>query len=106
VSRAQQPAGTVVLSVNGELDMMTAPDFEKRLYEAISVGVPHVVIDFTDCTFIDSSGLHILVRACRHHTERISLIIPHDSVTRRVFELAKLDRALPISPEIGPPSAA
>jgi anti-anti-sigma factor len=57
--------GVSAFSVRGELDMNTAPELERSLEEAISKGDPLVMIDLSECEFIDSTGIALLVRAWR-----------------------------------------
>ena len=55
--------GQAVVHVHGEIDLYTAPQLWETLDAAIA-GTPHeLVIDLSDVTFLDSSGLAVLVRA-------------------------------------------
>jgi len=55
--------GQAVVRVHGEIDLYTAPQLWETLDAAIA-GTPHeLVIDLSDVTFLDSSGLAVLVRA-------------------------------------------
>ena len=56
--------GTVVLSVEGELDMATAPRFETALMTVIDH--PAVIVDLTDCEFLDAAALRVFVKASNH----------------------------------------
>ena len=48
--------------VTGELDLSTAPELERTLQQAES-RAPVVVLDLRELTFIDVSGLHVIVNA-------------------------------------------
>ncbi len=50
-----------VVRVGGELDMDTSPRLHDFLQEVMDGGVAQVVLDFADVTFMDSSGLGVLV---------------------------------------------
>lgn len=52
------------ISVVGELDLDTAPILEARLREAREADAS-VLLDLSDCEFIDSSGLALIVQAWR-----------------------------------------
>jgi anti-anti-sigma factor len=52
---------SAVVTVLGEIDSVTADRFEAACRHAATVGV--VVVDVSDVTFMDSSGLNALVRA-------------------------------------------
>lgn len=90
--------GTRVVSVAGELDMYTAPRFERQLLEAVENGDAGVVVDLTACQFIDSTALGILVTANRslgYPEERISLVITDRNILK-TFEMTGLDRVFTI----------
>lgn len=58
------PDGTVTVTASGELDMTTAPDLIQVLREAIRRhGPSRVDLDLTGVTFMDSTGLQVLVAA-------------------------------------------
>jgi anti-sigma B factor antagonist len=52
----------VVVSVAGEVDLSTSPSLRRALEKAARKG-PDVVVDLSDVTFLDSTGLGDLVRA-------------------------------------------
>lgn len=55
--------GLHVISVHGELDLETAPQLEAPLDAALAAGESSIVIDLSDCEFIDSTGIAVIVRA-------------------------------------------
>ncbi len=55
--------GIRVVTVRGELDMNTAPELEESLAEVVIGEGAQVVIDLTECDFIDSTGIALIVRA-------------------------------------------
>jgi anti-anti-sigma factor len=55
--------GIRVLAIHGELDLNTAPDLENPLEEALADETPKIVIDLSECDFIDSTGIAVIVRA-------------------------------------------
>jgi anti-anti-sigma factor len=46
----------------GDLDLATAPEFERAVRELLDAGFQHVVVDLTDLDFLDSSGLRAILR--------------------------------------------
>ncbi len=62
-TRRRTDAAVLVLALSGELDLLTAPELEAALSEA--QGEPHelLAIDLSQLTFMDSSGLAVLVGA-------------------------------------------
>jgi anti-sigma B factor antagonist len=78
-----------IIRVQGELDIATAPQLESELGEVEG----DAVIDLTECTFIDSGGIHVLVRACTRIGA--SVICPRQDL-RRVFEIVAVERICPL----------
>jgi anti-sigma B factor antagonist len=58
-------ATTHVVTVEGEVDIFTAPELKERIAAAIDAGGEVVVVDLAGTTFIDSSSLGVLISAHR-----------------------------------------
>ena len=55
--------GAVVVRVAGEVDMAVEPVLTQALQEAVAHGgVRRVIVDLEDLRFLDSSGIHSLVK--------------------------------------------
>jgi anti-anti-sigma factor len=54
-----------VLVVSGEVDLAAAPELRTCLAELADVGVRHLVVDLRRVTFLDSTGVGVLVAAAR-----------------------------------------
>lgn len=90
--------GTRIVSVSGELDLYTAPDFERALQLDRVVG-GRVVVDLRECTFIDSTALGILVAADRRSGGN-GLIVASSMEVLRAFEVSGLDGRLTLHPTV------
>jgi anti-sigma B factor antagonist len=55
--------GIRAFTVRGELDMSTAPELERKLDEALADTSSSIVLDLSECEFIDSTGIALIVRA-------------------------------------------
>jgi anti-sigma B factor antagonist len=55
--------GTYVVSVTGELDLYSAPQLHSELTSLQPRQVRSVIVDLTECQFIDSTALGVLVKA-------------------------------------------
>jgi anti-sigma B factor antagonist len=55
--------GIAVLIVGGEVDMVTAPQFEKAIDDVLADDPPTLVIDLTEVTLLASVGLRLLAIA-------------------------------------------
>ena len=89
-----------VIPLRGEIDLHISPHVEKSLSSIIRKRPPHIVIDFAGVTFIDSSGLAVLIRAMQNVKEyggKLTLSgITAD--VRPIFEMARLDQLFVIDP--------
>ncbi len=84
---------THVVSVSGEVDLFTAPEFKQRVMAPIAAGVEHVIVDLTETTFIDSSSLGVLIGAHRRLKARGGrLIVACDAeAIVKTFRITGLD---------------
>src|SRR5207244_3571123 len=83
-----------VISLAGEVDLYTAPEFKQQLLEVIGQGAKEVVVDFTDTTFIDSTTLGVLVggvKRLRANDGQLALVCSARHRTT-IFEITGLDR--------------
>jgi anti-sigma B factor antagonist len=62
VQAEQIDGGIRVYTVRGELDMNTAPELEATLEDAVADEAAAVMLDLSDCEFIDSTGIALIVR--------------------------------------------
>ena len=82
-----------VVSLAGEHDLYTAPEVEEALHSVIAAGARTTVVDLTETTFLDSTILHVLLRARNELRDRGRLLLVTNDVTvKRVFEIAGIDR--------------
>ena len=61
---------THVVSPRGEIDAMTAPQLGSRLFGLADEGKRGVVVDLSEVTFMDSTGIGVLLNALRHFKTR------------------------------------
>ena len=64
-SRSDQTDEAVVVRLHGELDMETAPLLGEQLTKVLECTPAAVVLDVSDLTFVDSTGIRVLVAAFR-----------------------------------------
>ncbi|MBD2579276.1 anti-sigma factor antagonist [Oscillatoria sp. FACHB-1406] len=88
----------IVLAPSGRLDITTAWQFRLKLQECISKLSPHVVVNLSQVSFIDSSGLTSLVAGMRDAdkvkgTFRICNVHPE---AKLVFEVTMMDSVFEI----------
>ena len=61
---------THVVSLRGEIDAATAPRLGSRLFGLAEEGKRAVVVDLSDVTFMDATGIGVLRNALRHFAAR------------------------------------
>ena len=89
------PSG-LVLAVNGELDIATAPTLRDRLDAAIEGGTRRLVIDLSAVSFLDSVALATIVHAKQRLAEdgRLAIAVDPSSYVMLVFESGGLSQVL------------
>jgi anti-sigma B factor antagonist len=94
-----QPDPANILPLEGEIDLHVAPRLESSLARITKKRPPHVVVDLSGVTFIDSSGLAVLIRAredVRNYGGKLILSgIKEDVLV--IFEMARLDQVFLIN---------
>jgi anti-sigma B factor antagonist len=88
----QDENGRQVVVVRGEIDVATSPALREELYSTIDRGARTLVVDLSKLSFIDSSGLGVLVATLKHIRERDGELILRglDHPAMRVFEITGL----------------
>jgi anti-sigma B factor antagonist len=89
-----------VASVTGELDMAAVPKLEQTLSPVVEEGLGSLLIDLSDCEFMDSSGLASLVAARERLTAtdgREFAVCCPDSQVRRLLQITGLDEAMSLT---------
>jgi anti-sigma B factor antagonist len=99
--------GRLVATLSGEIDLDRAPDVRDFLLDCVGRG-RDVVVDLSQVSYIDSSGIASLVEALQAASKggtRLSLAAVSPQALR-VFELARLDRVFTIHPDLDAALAA
>ena len=114
VTQAAQPAPLLtierqvigrrmVLAVTGEVDVDSTLQLRSAIDSALEGGAQELWIDLSATSFLDSSGIHLLVAADRRASElrrRFAVICPPGCV-RRVLDLIGVASALPLYADRG-----
>lgn len=91
--------GVRTISVQGELDLSTAPELEGPLEEALG-DEGSVLIDLSRCEFIDSTGIALIVRAWQRldsgENGRALVLCSQNDQVRRVLEITGLELSIPV----------
>ena len=95
----QHHGDRAVVQVSGEVDLATCPQLRAQLIELVDQGVYHLIVDLEQVSFLDSSGIGVLIgalRRLREHGGSLRLTAPSPPV-RRVLELTGVTTILPTS---------
>jgi anti-sigma B factor antagonist len=103
ISQTSPEPRTSVVSVEGELDLSTAPRLKRVLHEAQQAGAVRLVADLTLVTFMDSTALGVLVGLKKglegDASSRLAIACAQANVLR-IFEFSGLDGAFAIFPTL------
>lgn len=94
----ERAGSTCIMRLVGELDEHTAADFRLRADDAIDGGYRHLILVLKDLSFVDSSGLGVLMGRYRRLLEqggKVSLVAPPPHV-RALLEMAGIPRLMPL----------
>ncbi len=89
-----------ILHVRGEIDVATSPALRAEIGTLIDGGAQKIVLDLHEMSFIDSSGLGVLVGALKRLRElgREDLtLLGLQGPAQRVFEITGLTQLFPIT---------
>jgi anti-sigma B factor antagonist len=95
-----------IVTLAGEVDLSTAPALRERLASLIDGGATSIVIDLRQVTFMDSTGLGVLMGAhlrVRENEGELRLVTGEGPVLR-VLTLAKLTDVFPVSSDLPDPA--
>jgi anti-sigma B factor antagonist len=88
---------TSVVSVEGELDLSSAPSLKWTLIDLLDAGRSQLVVDLSLTTFMDSTALGVLIGVNRSLDvgARLAIVCTQANVLR-IFEFSGLDGAFAI----------
>lgn len=101
ISRREPAHDTSLLSVEGDLDLASAPSLKWALEDLQSAESRNVIVDLAGVGFIDSTALGVLVGAQRSLRPgvRLAIVCDEENVLR-IFELTGLDGMFEIVPTL------
>jgi anti-sigma B factor antagonist len=104
------PDDVYVVRVRGEVDMSHEEELRGELRTAVAADAKGIVVDLTECEFIDSSGVRALLlsREAQHPeegTERLAVAASSEQILR-ILSVMGIDRVIPIRPTVEEAAAA
>ena len=96
------PESPNIIPLEGEIDLHVSPGIAASLNEMIEKKPPLLVVDLSRVTYVDSSGLAVLIDAMQSVEEyrgKFALAGLQEHV-RSIFETARLDQVFLIYPHV------
>ncbi|MEA2423838.1 MAG: anti-sigma factor antagonist [Thermoleophilaceae bacterium] len=82
--------------VHGDVDLKTAREFRGAIDDAAGDHKPRLIVDLSEVSFMDSSGLAALMGAHKAHRAQAHVIVVCPENLRRIFEVTRLDNVMDI----------
>ena len=94
--RTVRRESVAIVELGGELELHNASALREELSALCAVERPSVIVDLSQLSFMDSTGIGVLVqgfKAARAHSGALALVCPSQRLMR-LFEIAGLTGAL------------
>jgi anti-sigma B factor antagonist len=87
----------VVLTVSGEVDMLSAPRLAEAIHTSLATGPAALIVDLSKVDFLASAGMTVLLTAQDAVVPPTRFaVVAHGAATSRPIQLTKLDSVLPL----------
>ena len=99
IGRSNRPD---VLPLKGEIDLHVSPRVAVSLRQMIAKKPKHLVVDLSGVTYLDSSGLAVLIEAMQNvekYGGKFALAGMQETV-RSIFDIARLDQVFRIFEDV------
>jgi anti-sigma B factor antagonist len=104
ISSEQGPEGVQVVRVEGEVDIAHEEELRSELQLAGSQGPKGIVVDLTECEFIDSSGVRALLLSRESQdsgagSEPLAVAASSEQILR-ILSVMGVDKVIPVRPTL------
>ncbi len=100
--RTERQRSQCEITLRGEVDVYTAPKLKEQLVAVIEDGCANVIVNLEGVSFIDSSGLGVLVSALRRARERdgaVRIVCTRENILK-IFRITGLDKVFPVFTDV------
>ena len=99
--KAERIGTSALVTVEGELDIATLPEFERTVTRMRSQGLERMVIDLRELSFLDSMSIELLLRLHGDLTAAGAdlVVVRGPRAVNRIFDLMELERVLTLVDE-------
>ena len=110
ISSGPGPDDVYVVRVAGEVDMSHEEELRSELRAAVEADTSGIVVDLTECEFIDSSAIRALLLSREEQNPdqgagSFAVAASSEQIIR-IFSVMGLDQVLPIKPTVEEAAAA
>ncbi|HEV7943848.1 MAG TPA: STAS domain-containing protein [Solirubrobacteraceae bacterium] len=97
----EHDAQTTIVTVEGELDLSSAPRLKWMMMDAFEAGRSQLVVDLSRASFMDSTGLGVLIGVNKRLQPgtQLAIVCPPGAVAQ-VFEFSGTDGAFSLFPTL------
>lgn len=93
---------TRVANIRAEIDISNSELLEADLLELPGDAASRLIVSLSDCAYIDSSGLRVLIRLSNALGTRLAVVAKPGSHARRLIDVAGLTRAMSVHDTLDP----
>jgi len=98
------PEGVCVVTVRGEVDMSHEEELRAELRRAVASDAHGIVVDLTECEFIDSTAVRALLLSRKAQgfedgAEHLAVAAASEQILR-ILSVMGIDRVIPIHPTV------
>jgi anti-anti-sigma factor len=87
-----------VLTVTGDIDIFTTPEFITALDEALEA--QRVIVNLSACRYIDSTGISALFRWQQKSKGKMRLVVGPQDMIRRILQVTRVEKFIEIFPSV------
>lgn len=95
----EQRDDVVIARLEGEIDRSNAQQLTDALLQAVPNMALALVLDLSDTTYIDSSGVHLLFDASDRLSKRqqqLRVVLPDGARISKLLSVVSMDRTVPL----------
>jgi anti-sigma B factor antagonist len=103
IRTATDDSGVVVTRIAGEIDASNAALVEDRLTAAVPNSALGMVLDLSDLSFVDSSGVELFFRLgerLEDRRQRLAVALREGAPVKQVFEIVRFNEKLPLASSV------
>jgi anti-sigma B factor antagonist len=90
------------VELRGEIDIASAAELRECVANCVEGGCSHLTLDTSGVSFLDSTGLRILVETARRLGAGNLILTDPPRIVRRLIEITGLEEMLPMEPPADP----